>query len=127
MSQTGQAYTIHGDLVDPAITEGMDWSGRPKYEAYLSLTEDSTALEELNSESERHGLRLGEIFETLEDDDAPPTQSELKALSEEQAEILERLEDMQDRVQQLENRLDGPTYDNELTSNQPLAVAKPQL
>ncbi|CTQ55597.1 hypothetical protein LP7551_04140 [Roseibium album] len=127
MSKTGQAFTIDGDLVAPAITEGIDWSGRPEYEAYLSLVEDSAALEELNAKSEGHSLRLGEILNTLEDEDNPATKNKIQSLQMEQEEIVTHLDGIESQVQKIESRFDAQSHDNEQTSSQPLVAMKPEI
>ncbi|MEO9900842.1 MAG: hypothetical protein ABJO97_11015 [Roseibium sp.] len=124
MNEDGEVYTTDGELVDQAIVEGFDWNGRPPLETYLSLTADRARLGELESESQQHGLRLGEILEALEDQDDPATKGEVQSLREEQDDIVENVISMNDEVHTIESRHEAPSASIQATPDQPLVATK---
>lgn len=105
MDKNGDVYTQDNELVDPAIAEGIDWEGRPSYEAYLSLTRDRAKLEQLAKENDAIGLRFGEFAVRLEDEDAPPSKPELEEIQVQQETDIERIKEIDAEVQVIERQM----------------------
>ncbi|MEM5585909.1 hypothetical protein WNZ15_25865 [Roseibium sp. AS2] len=107
MRDDGAVLTTDGKLVDRAIVQGFNWDGRPTYETYLELAEGRTRLEELKTEGDKHSFRLGEIMDALEDEDSPPTASELQSLNDEQDKISEAIDALDSEVSAIDRSFDS--------------------
>lgn len=73
LDKNDQAWTLDNEMVNPAITEGIDWTGRPKREEYLEHADRLNRLEGAAHQGRVLGTRLGEIHNELNDEDEPPS------------------------------------------------------
>lgn len=87
----GTAWTLDGTHVDPAITEGIDWTGRPQRSELLEVRETLQSLRDAQSENGDLGIRLGEIDNAIHDTDGPATMGELQNLHDEVEAIEEQM------------------------------------
>lgn len=97
------AWTTDDRRVDPAIAAGIDWADRPTRSAYTESRDALSALEDAQDENRRLGVRLGDIDNTIHDEDNPATMDEMPKLHEE----VEAIERQMDRIDQSLHRLDG--------------------
>lgn len=67
------AWTVDGERVDEAVTEGIDWSGRPRREDYQELLAREETLESASQQGRQLSNRLGEIHNELKDEGEPPS------------------------------------------------------
>lgn len=122
LDEDGVAWTTDDRRVDPAITEGVDWTGRPMRATYLDARDALTDLQGAQDENRRIGIRLGDINNAIYDDDNPPAMDEMKELHEE----VEAIEGQMNRIDQSLHQMDGqePAEPDSLAIN---AHAVPQL
>lgn len=73
MGEDGIAWTMESERVDEAITAGIDWSKRPKHDAFQELLAREEALENASQQGRQLSNRLGEIHNELSDEDEPPS------------------------------------------------------
>lgn len=126
MRKDGAILTADGELVDPIIVQGLNWDGRPTYETYLERIEGHSKLEELKAEGDKHSLRLGEIMDALEDEDSPPTATELQSLSDEQDKISETIDALDSEVSKIEHGFDSqPSTPRSETGTSVAPIANP--
>ncbi len=126
MRDDGAVLTTDGELVDRAIVQGLNWDGRPTYETYLELTQGRTRLDELRAEGDKHSVRLGEIMDALEEEDSPPTASELQSLNDEQDKISEAIDALDSEVLAIERSFDSqPSAPRSETGSSVAPIANP--
>jgi len=80
LSEDGNAYTQGGEMVDPALTEGIDWTGRPTWENHNLQATKIEHIENIERQNEALLGRIGEIQDRLGDD---PTTDELEGFGRE--------------------------------------------
>lgn len=106
MDEDGVAWTEDDRRIDPAITEGIDWTGRPLRATYLDARNALTELQDAQDENRLIGVRLGEIDNTIHDDDAPVTMDEMHEYVDE----VETIERQMDRIDQSLYQMDGQEF-----------------
>ncbi|MGD1888363.1 MAG: hypothetical protein ACFB01_14815 [Cohaesibacteraceae bacterium] len=101
LDENGVAWTEDDRRIDPAITEGIDWTGRPDRSAYRDARDALTDLQDAQDENRDLGVRLGDIDNAIHDEDNPATMDEMEDLYDE----VEAIEEQIDRIDQSLNRL----------------------
>ena len=98
LAANGEARTIDGKTLDPALVAGIDWTGRPTWEQYQTQSQRLEALDDLADRNAAFLNEVGGVQDRLDDDDRP-TPDELRALNE-------QLSGVEDGFDTIETELD---------------------
>lgn len=88
LAANGEARTIDGKTLDPALVAGIDWTGRPTWEEYQAQAQRLDTLDDL---AERNTALLNEVggFQDRLDDDDRPTPDELQGINDGLSDIMD--------------------------------------
>jgi len=109
MHKDGVARTVDGQKIDPTLTAGIDWTGRPTYDDYRKQRDALDKLNDLDRQNRANSAKLGDIRDRLHDDENPSTKDDLKGYKKDVQAIKDQTENL---TKQFENNAAPQSLEN---------------
>lgn len=121
LQSNGEAKTIDGTPIDPALVEGIDWAGRPTWNEYQAQNERVQAVEGIASANDGLLSDIGEVQDRLADEDRPNS-DELEGFGESLDNINDGFGSLDAQLNEFESVL--PNVRNDVSFQQNVEIPK---